>query len=238
MISDLIAALSKWYIIHAILTSAWAGRIIVLILFILSVISLAIFIKKTLEFKKIKRENKAFLHSFHSCHSLEEFYGIKANFSGPFLSVFESAYNEIRKGEPATRSEDKNAVSPQDTISSKRVSKFAASIGQAKLGATHSLDSQLVLLATIVVISPLLGLLGTVWGILDAFLDIRTYGSAHINIVAPGMAEALITTVIGLCVAIPAVVFYNYLTNRAGQLADELDAFANELVEQMRAEIL
>ncbi|MBI4722991.1 MAG: MotA/TolQ/ExbB proton channel family protein [Candidatus Stahlbacteria bacterium] len=233
----MIAALSKWYIIHAILTSAWAGRIIVLILFILSVISLAIFIKKTLEFKKIGHQNKAFLHSFRSCNSLAEFHNIKAKFSGPFLSVFESAYNEIKSG-----------ASQQDTVSSncgkdfpvltKRVPKFVASIGQAKLDATHSLDSQLVLLATIVVISPLLGLLGTVWGILDAFLDIRTYGSAHINIVAPGMAEALITTVVGLCVAIPAVVFYNYLTNRASQLADELDAFANELVEQMRAEIL
>lgn len=234
----MIATLSKWYLVHAILTSAWAGRVIVLILFILSVISLAIFIKKTLEFKKIERENKALLHSFHSCNSLEEFHNIKAKFRGPFLSVFESAYNEIRKGESVTRPEDKNAVSRQDTTSSKRVYKFSASIGQAKVNAIHSLDSQLVLLATIVVISPLLGLLGTVWGILDAFLDIRTYGSAHINIVAPGMAEALITTVVGLCVAIPAVVFYNYLTNRAGQLADELDAFTNEIVEQMKAEIL
>ena len=237
----MIAALSKWYLIHAILTSAWAGRIIVLILFILSVISLAIFIKKTLEFNKINRENKAFLHSFHSSNSLDEFHNIKAKFRGPFLRVFESTYNDkLWEGLPIPdkRSEDKHSVSQQDTTSSKRVYKFVASIEHNKVNVIHSLDSHLVLLATIVVISPLFGLLGTVWGILDAFLDIRTYGSAHISVVAPGMAEALITTVIGLCVAIPAVIFYNYLTNRAGQLADELDAFANELVEQMKAEIL
>ena len=81
-----------------------------------------------------------------------------------------------------------------------------------------------------------LGLLGTVLGVMDAFLGIASGGSGNISAVAPGVAEALITTVLGLAVAIPAVIAYNILANRLGVFAGELEGFAQEIIGAMARE--
>ncbi|MBS1240828.1 MAG: MotA/TolQ/ExbB proton channel, partial [Gemmatimonadetes bacterium] len=91
-------------------------------------------------------------------------------------------------------------------------------------------------LATIGAVSPLLGLLGTVLGVMDAFLGIAAKGSGNLGAVAPGVAEALVTTVAGLAVAIPSVMAYNYFAGRVGRLERELEGFGNELVGWMARE--
>jgi biopolymer transport protein TolQ len=91
-------------------------------------------------------------------------------------------------------------------------------------------------LATIGSIGPLLGLLGTVLGVMDAFIGIATRGSGNLSAVAPGVAEALVTTVAGLATAIPAVIGYNLFVNRLGLFAGELEGFANELIGSMARE--
>jgi biopolymer transport protein TolQ len=91
-------------------------------------------------------------------------------------------------------------------------------------------------LATIGSVGPLLGLLGTVLGVMDAFIGIASKGSGNLSAVAPGVAEALITTVAGLAAAIPAVIAYNIFVNRLGLFAGELEGFANELVGSMARE--
>lgn len=91
-------------------------------------------------------------------------------------------------------------------------------------------------LATIGSVGPLLGLLGTVLGVMDAFIGIATKGSGNLAAVAPGVAEALVTTVAGLGAAIPAVIAYNLFVNRLGLFAGELEGFANELIGSMARE--
>ena len=91
-------------------------------------------------------------------------------------------------------------------------------------------------LATIGAVGPLLGLLGTVLGVMSAFLGIAAGGSGNLAAVAPGVAEALITTVAGLVAAIPAVIGYNYFAARLGLFEGEMDGFANELVGSMARE--
>jgi biopolymer transport protein TolQ len=91
-------------------------------------------------------------------------------------------------------------------------------------------------LATIGSVGPLLGLLGTVLGVMDAFIGIASKGSGNISAVAPGVAEALVTTVAGLAVAIPAVIGYNIFVNRLSLFAGELEGFAHELVGSMARE--
>jgi biopolymer transport protein TolQ len=91
-------------------------------------------------------------------------------------------------------------------------------------------------LATIGSVGPLLGLLGTVLGVMDAFIGIAAKGSGNIGAVAPGVAEALVTTVAGLATAIPAIMAYNLLANRLGVFAGELEGFANEMVGTMARE--
>jgi len=85
-------------------------------------------------------------------------------------------------------------------------------------------------------VSPLLGLLGTVLGVMDAFLGIAAGGSGNISAVAPGVAEALTTTVLGLAVAIPAVIAYNIFASRLGVFAGELEGFAQEIIGAMARE--
>jgi biopolymer transport protein TolQ len=91
-------------------------------------------------------------------------------------------------------------------------------------------------LATFGSVSPLLGLLGTVLGVMNAFIGIAVGGSCNISAVAPGVAEALVTTVAGLAVAVPAVMAYNVFVNRLGLFAGELEGFAQEIIGTMARE--
>ena len=86
-------------------------------------------------------------------------------------------------------------------------------------------------------VSPFLGLLGTVWGITISFWEIGQQSSANIAVVAPGLAEALITTIAGLLVAIPAVIAFNLFTSRLRVIASELSTFADRLVAQLKREL-
>ncbi|MDI6739157.1 MAG: MotA/TolQ/ExbB proton channel family protein [Candidatus Edwardsbacteria bacterium] len=99
---------------------------------------------------------------------------------------------------------------------------------------SERLGSRLVSLATISTVSPLLGLLGTVWGIMIAFLDIKRFGSASIQVVAPGIAEALITTITGLVVAIPASMAYNAFTVRIRRIANQMENLSSEFLGDIR----
>lgn len=96
------------------------------------------------------------------------------------------------------------------------------------------LERQMGILATAVNASPLMGLLGTVWGVMLAFTDMALQGSANLSAVAPGIAGALLTTVVGLIVAIPSAIGYNFLTSQIRNLTVQMDNFADALVADMQ----
>ena len=95
----------------------------------------------------------------------------------------------------------------------------------------ENLEKYLILLSTAVTISPFLGLLGTVWGIMSSFWDMSSMHSANLTVVAPGIAEALVTTIAGLSTAIPAVIFYNMLVRKIDLVGNELDRLRTILEE-------
>ncbi len=95
----------------------------------------------------------------------------------------------------------------------------------------ENLEKYLILLSTAVTISPFLGLLGTVWGIMSSFWDMATLQSANLTVVAPGIAEALVTTIAGLATAIPAVIFYNMLVRKIDLVVNEMDRLRTILEE-------
>ena len=101
---------------------------------------------------------------------------------------------------------------------------------RASVVEVNKLEHRITLLATTASISPFIGLFGTVWGIMEAFLGISQTGSTNLGVVAPGISEALIATAAGLAAAIPAVFFYNYLTQRVKLFASEMDDFAMEFL--------
>jgi biopolymer transport protein TolQ len=111
-------------------------------------------------------------------------------------------------------------------------------IESALLKAVPALDKGVFLLAMIASLSPFLGLLGTVWGIMNSFYEIGNQGSASLPVVAPGIAEALVVTLAGLAVGIPALFFYNYFVHRAERIETELDEFRELLVVRLKREVL
>lgn len=103
---------------------------------------------------------------------------------------------------------------------------------------TENLERYLILLSTAVTISPFLGLLGTVWGIMSSFWDMSTMQSANLTVVAPGIAEALITTIAGLATAIPAVIFYNMTVRKIDLVGNEMDRLRTILEESAGSDIV
>jgi biopolymer transport protein TolQ len=97
---------------------------------------------------------------------------------------------------------------------------------------TAILERHVGFLATAGSVSPFIGLMGTVWGVMSSFLNIGVQGSASLVVVAPGIAEALIATVAGLAAAIPAVVAYNHFTTRLREFANNTSAFASEYLDR------
>ena len=200
--------------------SGWVGRIIVLLLFAISVVAWYVIIIKFGAIRKAERASKQFLRIFRNSSSENVFNlyirgGEEYKFS-PVFQVYKQGCEKVNSiGENITASDLKYV---EKTLLSSVSDSF------------FSLEKFLGFLATSAGVSPFIGLLGTVWGILNVFLQVSLQGTASIGTVAPGVAEALITTVAGLVVAIPALVAYNFFSNQLRVLSIETDNFVGEFL--------
>ena len=200
--------------------SGWVGRIIVLLLFAISVISWTIIIIKFGAIRKAERASKQFLRTFRNSSSENVF---KLHIKGDEKYKFSPIFQVYKQGcEKANSIEGDIAASDLKYIEKTLLSSVSDSF--------FNLEKFLGFLATTAGVSPFIGLLGTVWGILNVFLQVSLQGAASIGTVAPGVAEALITTVAGLVVAIPALVAYNFFSNQLRVLSIETDNFVGEFL--------
>jgi biopolymer transport protein TolQ len=133
----------------------------------------------------------------------------------------------VLKAEPGTR---------RETLSLTQLEALKMVLGKEVATERDLLGHLIPWLATIGSVGVLLGLLGTVLGVMDAFVGIAAQGSGNIGSVAPGVAEALITTVAGLATSIPAIIGYNHFVNKVRLFTGELEGFANELIGTMARE--
>jgi biopolymer transport protein TolQ len=143
----------------------------------------------------------------------------------PFSNVYAAGYRELQSqvANPGTPSPQKVKSVQAVTVSMQLAS--AEEVRRAEKGMSW--------LATTAGVAPFIGLFGTVWGIIDAFSGLGTAGSASLRAVAPGIAEALVTTAAGLFAAIPALIAYNYFLQNIRDLAQRLDTFALEFAAQI-----
>jgi biopolymer transport protein TolQ len=150
----------------------------------------------------------------------------------PYNRLFREALNFYSELKPGGLKDE----GARQTLTSTQLEALKMVLGK-EVGAERDLMARFISwLATIGSVSPLLGLLGTVLGVMDAFIGIASKGSGNLSAVAPGVAEALVTTVAGLAAAIPAVIAYNACVNRLGLFAGEMEGFANEVVGSMARE--
>ena len=212
-----------------------------IVLVIFSIWSWAIFFKKLFDFGRMKRQTKKFLATFRFRKEMKEWDNLGYQLSdNPYGRVLTSGLEEykrlkVRVSAHLLHQEQHKKVGG---FVNELADNIRLAMERAKMNELTQLEVSLPTLSTFVSVSPFLGLLGTVWGIMEAFLEIRARGSAHITIVAPGISDALITTVYGLLVAIPALIFYNIFRSRVNSYGNELDNFISEIYAYLRKELM
>ncbi len=222
-------------VVRLILHTSVMAKGVLIILAFLSMISWAIIFEKIIILAKARSESMRFkwlLEKGGGWDSL--FHAVRSFKASPFPLIYRKAYsalNSLKRG-PA---QDDGSSPGNEKISPDSLKQIMSAATTEYLS---RLDSRISVLSITVSVSPFLGLFGTVWGIMDAFINIGKRGSADLQTVGPGMAEALITTVAGLAVAIPALIAYNLIASRLRKLEDQAEVFTADLMHLFEKEKL
>lgn len=193
-------------------------KLVIIGLLVASVWTWAIIVDKTLLYSRVRRGMDHFEKTFWSGQSLEELYrSLTGRTPTAMASVFVAAMREWK------RSFEAGARSPIGLQT--RIDKV---LDVTIVREQDRLEKRLLFLATVGSAAPFIGLFGTVWGIMTSFQAIAASKNTSLAVVAPGIAEALLATALGLLAAIPAVIFYNKLSNEAGKIGERLEGFADE----------
>jgi biopolymer transport protein TolQ len=203
------------------------------ILVFFSLGSWAIMAWKLFQIGFARKGSREFLDYFWETKDFAEVERGLGRFEGsPVALVFRAGYRETRNligaspGDCADSAKPESSrAKPEFSAGFSGIDNVSRSLRKATAGQEEKLERNLSFLATTASVTPFIGLFGTVWGIMIAFKNIGQTGSTSLDVVAPGISEALITTAIGLAVAIPAVVGYNYLQGRIKVLVGEIEGF-------------
>jgi biopolymer transport protein TolQ len=224
-------------LISMILRAGIEARIVLFILLLFSLVTWAIVFNRITFLGHAAGTNRKYRRYFDGIKSLSDLeQADKAARSGPMARIGTVGAREYQR-------------ILSDALAAGGIKDFAFFLqSQFAIAAEHiestlvkivpTLDKGVFLLAMVSSLSPFLGLLGTVWGIMNAFFEIGNQGSASLPVVAPGIAEALVVTLAGLAVAIPALFFYNYFMHRTERIETELDEFREMLMVRIKREIL
>ncbi|MDQ3389224.1 MAG: MotA/TolQ/ExbB proton channel family protein [Gemmatimonadota bacterium] len=208
-------------------------RIILIILSIFSLASWTLIVWKLMQFRRLRAQSDRCLLEMERAERLEEAYqSMKALPDSPFSRVFRRGmdfFSELRPG-AARAGSDVRGLSPAQLEVLRLV--LEKEEGEERDELSHGI----AWLAIISTVSPLFGLLGTVLGVMNSFVGVAQAGSTSISAVAPGVAEALITTAAGLVVAIPAAIAYNYFASRLNFIMGELEGFSSEMIGSLARE--
>lgn len=198
--------------------ATWTVKVVMLTLLVSSFWSWSIILQKFFNYKRAKREARMFEDAFWSGDPLDELFArLEDTPRSALEKIFSAGMSEWRRSH---RSDGALIAGAQSRIDR------AMNVALGRAG--DELNKGLVFLATVGSIAPFVGLFGTVWGIMNAFKEIAQQQSTNLAVVAPGIAEALLATALGLLAAIPAVVFYNKLSGDADRLTAENEVFADE----------
>jgi biopolymer transport protein TolQ len=216
-------------VIDLIADASPASQAVLVILLIFSVISWAVVISKAIAFRRMEQQTSTFLDVFRRSTKFSEVQAVCKSLEGsPLVGMFQAGYAELnlQLRQPAANSPPAAAGRP--TL--KSLTAVDRALLRASSVEVNKLEKRVPFLATTAAITPFIGLFGTVWGIMVSFFNIGTQGSTDLAVVAPGIAEALIATAMGLFAAIPAVYFYNHFSTKVKTYASEMDDFALEFL--------
>lgn len=202
------------------LNASWVVQAVVVLLMVVSVMSWAAIFRKVFSLKRVRAHNDDFEREFWSGTNLNDLYAAaaqSAKHGGPMERIFASGMREYQK------------------LRERRITDNGALLDGARRAMRASfqreldvLETNLSFLASVGSVSPYVGLFGTVWGIMHAFTGLASLAQVTLATVAPGIAEALVATAIGLFAAIPAVVFYNRFAHDIDRVANAMETFMEE----------
>ena len=190
-------------------------KTVILILIVSSIYSWAIIFEKIKLFKKINKSTEEFEEKFWKSKSAESFYNnLPANVNDPMANVFKNSMNVLLKSKKSSNLNEKMSRMLEINIEQQM----------------EKIEKRYIFLATVGSTAPFIGLFGTVWGIINSFQSIAISRNTSLAIVAPGIAEALFATALGLLAAIPAVVAFNKFTSDSKKYTQKLENFSKRLL--------
>ena len=204
-------------LLQLFLRADFVVKSVIVLLLAASVYSWALIIEKTRMFRRIDQSSNSFEDKFWKSKSAESFYNnLPSKTSDPLTIIFRSAMVELIK-----------TKSKSSSVQNERVSKVIEIAADKQI---KNIEKHFTFLATVGSTAPFIGLFGTVWGIMNSFQSIAISRNTSLAIVAPGIAEALFATALGLLAAIPAVVAYNKFTSDSKQYTDRIENFTKRFL--------
>lgn len=225
--------LNIWQIL---LDSGLVVKFVLLLLVLSSVLSWTIIWQKYKELKDISEANEKFNDFFRKSNSISDIHR-EANetINSTMSLMFRRGFDELNKISEKISNAGKGSIAQY--FAEHGVQSLERALKTGYNTANEKMDMRVSLLATIGAITPFIGLFGTVWGIIDAFAGL-SQGGGSIEAVAPGIAEALVATAVGLAAAIPAVVFYNLYNNQISRINSQMESFSQDFLNLIERTIL
>jgi biopolymer transport protein TolQ len=215
-------------IIALISEATLVGKLTLLILLIFSVVSWAVIIFKLSEYAKAKVNSQKFIQFFRKTKNFSDINRFAASFrNNPLAVIFKYGYKELSMQLGAERSHNPNPAPSPNPINLESLNRALIRASNSEITRLERLNG---FLATTASVTPFIGLFGTVWGIMSAFQQIGIQMNANLATVAPGIADALIATALGLFAAVPAVIFYNFLLSKLKVLIANMEDFSMEFI--------
>ncbi|KIG14165.1 MotA/TolQ/ExbB proton channel family protein [Enhygromyxa salina] len=213
------------------LLTASKGIVLGVVIILLTLVLLCIFviIYKLIQISQAQSQSVSFLDRFWDSKRLDDIYRVAEGLKySPLAAMFRAGYVELSKVKKGGGDGESMHAKMEDTDNIERA------LQRAKVSEMTKLETLLPFLATTGAAAPFIGLFGTVWGIMDAFLAIAAKGSAELSEISQPIAEALVTTALALLSAVPAVVTFNYFNRRLKVLNAEMSTFGSDYLNIIR----
>jgi biopolymer transport protein TolQ len=222
----------KLDIVQLLLHASDVVKGVLVLLMLMSLVSWYVIGTKSLYLSRAMGRSNRFLDAFWKTSRLDDVWKLSEDMGpSPISEVFRAGYVELAKLR-RRRNEQGNEAATETHVGD--IESVERSLSRARTTAVTEMESKVPFLATTASAAPFIGLFGTVWGIMNSFRNIGAKGAANLTTVAPGIAEALVATAIGLVAAIPAVMAYNYLSRRIRVISAEMETFANDFLNIIR----
>jgi len=228
-------------LVNGFLGSNFMGKGLVVIQIACSVIMLAAILGKASELRYVARATRRFLNDFTSGRDVLDYYlqrrptictGIEGIYKATCERLLKLLTPDVRSLLVGRQADEDGAAA----LTAREIELVKGTCEHGLDEAEIALDRGMGIIASVVAIAPMLGLLGTVWGVLDAFADMGDTGSANLATIAPSISAALVTTVVGLLIAIPGVIAHNWLSATVRNISSDMEGFVDELMGRIACE--